>query len=116
MPTGLKVRIASPKGVDGGSATARQLKRARGDKDSLVCVRNIHLIDYLDHGVSPDELRRRASVAYEGSARVLKKEEDWIISLKQWSITISAVFDSGNPAGAADRVKNWAKSIRGEFN
>ena len=70
------------------------------------------LAEYLDHGVSPSELRRRASTAFEGSRKVLKKETDRITHLTQWPMTISAVYAEGNARGAAERVRDWGKSIR----
>jgi hypothetical protein len=70
------------------------------------------LEDYLDLGTSPSELRRRVSAAYEGSVTVLKKEVDRIVRPTEWPMTISVVYAGGNPAGAAERVRCWGRSIR----
>ena len=73
------------------------------------------VIDYLDHGVSTVELRRRAARAYEGKRRVLKPEAERQPVLRQWAMTIADVYIPNHPEGAAGRVRKWGTSIRREF-
>jgi len=82
--------------------------------DVLVGLR-VAVVDYLEHGVTAQELRRRAAKVYEGSKRVLKREGERKPILHPWAMTIAAVYAPG-PIGAAQRVRAWGKSIRAEMN
>ncbi len=73
------------------------------------------LIDHLDNGLSVAEIRRRISNMAEGSVKVLKPEAERHPVLRRWSMTIADVYTPQQPAGAADRVKAWAGSIRQEL-
>lgn len=75
----------------------------------------ISLIDYLDHGVPTQVLRRRANKAYNGKKRVLKQESERHPVLRRWSMTIAEVYKPGQPEGAAGRVRRWASAIRNEL-
>jgi len=73
------------------------------------------LIDRIDNGVSIQELRRRASAVYDGSKRVLKPLAERRPVLRRWERTIAWVYLPEQPAGAAERVRAWAASIRREM-
>lgn len=69
-------------------------------------------IEHLDNGVPVTEIRHRVSNMAEGSVKVRKPETERRPVLRQWSMTIADVYIPDRPAGAADRVKAWAASIR----
>jgi hypothetical protein len=73
------------------------------------------LIDYLDRGISVQEIRRRTSSVYDGKKRVLKPEAERRPVLRRWPITIAHVYLPDRPQGAASRVRAWATSIRDEL-
>ena len=73
------------------------------------------VIGYLDHGVSPAEIRRRTSKSYEGKHRVLKPETERYPVLRHWPMTIADVYLPNHSEGAAGRVRAWGTSIRLEF-
>ena len=73
------------------------------------------LIDYLDHGVPVSELRRRAGRAFGGAQRVLKPEAERRPALRRWRTTIADVYLPEQPAGAAERVRQWAGAIRADL-
>jgi len=75
----------------------------------------IAFIDYLDHGVSAQTLRQRASRAYEGKRRVLKDEADRQPVLRHWGMTIADVYLPDQPQGAVERVRAWAATIRSQL-
>jgi hypothetical protein len=63
---------------------------------------------YLDGHLSIADIRRRA-----GSARrILRPGGPGAPSLRTWSMTIEAVATPDAAAGAADRVRAWAETIR----
>jgi hypothetical protein len=72
-------------------------------------------IDRLDRGVAVEELRRRASRAFEGKRRVLKDERERRPVLRHWSVTLADVYLPDQPEGAAERVRAWAAAIRREL-
>lgn len=72
-------------------------------------------IAHLDQGVPISEIRRRVGQASAGATRVLKPEAERTPVLRHWPMTIAAVYIPDRPAGAADRVKAWAASIRAEL-
>jgi hypothetical protein len=72
-------------------------------------------IEHLDNGVPVTEIRRRVSNLAEGSVKVRKPEADRRPVLRCWPMTIADVYLPDRPAGAADRVKAWAGSIREEL-
>ena len=69
-------------------------------------------IDYLDHGISIEEIRRRATAAFDGSKRVRRDEASVRPALRAWPMTIADVYHGAQPEGAADRVRRWARAIR----
>lgn len=69
-------------------------------------------IAYLDQGVPIGEIRRRVGREAAGAVRVRKPEGERRPRLRQWPVTIADVCSPDRPAGAADRVKAWAASIR----
>lgn len=71
-------------------------------------------VDYLDRGVSVEEIRRRASAATEGAVRVLRDDSARRPVLRTWPMTIADVHGAG-PSNAAERVRRWAAAIRGEL-
>lgn len=83
--------------------------------DEALAGLRIALIDYLDHGVTAEKLRRRASHTYEGKRRVLKAEADRRPVLRRWRMTIADVYLPDQPQGAAARVRAWAAAVRSEF-
>lgn len=72
-------------------------------------------IDHLDNNLPISEIRKRVGKANEGSNRVLKKEHEREPILRNWPMTINKVYIPGLPKGAAQRVRDWAKSIRNEL-
>ena len=79
--------------------------------DEALAGLRVAVMDYLDQGISPAELRRRASQAYEGKRRVLKPENERRPILYQWGSTIADVYLPDHPEGAATRVRAWGASI-----
>ncbi len=69
-------------------------------------------IDYLDHGISIAEIRRRATAAFDGSKRVRRDEASIRPVLRTWPMTIADVYHGAQPDGAAERVRRWAGAIR----
>ena len=70
---------------------------------------------YLDEGVPAAELRRRAARAYQGNRRVLRPGGERQLALRRWPTTIADVYLPDQPDGAAERVRQWARSINGEW-
>jgi hypothetical protein len=70
------------------------------------------LIEHLDRGTAAEELRRRASLRFEGSTRVLKPVSERRPVLLQWDTTIADVYLPDQPESAAERVRGWAAAIR----
>jgi hypothetical protein len=71
-------------------------------------------VDYLDRGVSIDEIRRRASAATAGAVRVRRDESVRKPVRRSWSTTIADVYGRGQPK-AAECVRRWAAAIRREL-
>ena len=69
-------------------------------------------IDHLERGVPVAEIRRRASAAFEGSKRVRRNEASTRPVARTWPMTIADVYHGGEPHGAAERVRRWARAIR----
>lgn len=80
--------------------------------DEALAGLRLALVDYLDHGVSTETLRRRATAVYEGQKRVLKPETERRPLPRQWSMTIVDVYLPDRPQGAAARVRQWAAIVR----
>lgn len=97
------------------TVAAYNLQHSAQFTDEVLAGLRIALIDYLEHGVSTEKLRRRAAYAYEGKRRVLKAKADWQPILRQWPLTIASVYLPDQPTGAADRVRAWATAIRREL-
>lgn len=72
-------------------------------------------VEHIDHGVSTETLLQRARSRFDGATPVRKKEAERTPVLRQWSRTIADVYLPDKPEGAADRVKQWAASIRAEY-
>lgn len=73
------------------------------------------VIDRLDNDVPVHLLRQRMSGLYEGKKRVLKPESERQPVLRHWRMTIADVYLPDQPEGAAERVRQWAATIRSEF-
>src|SRR5262245_41851918 len=73
-------------------------------------------VERLDRGVPVEELRRRAASAYAGERRVLKAPTERRPAPRRWPLTIADVYLPDQPAGAADRVRDWAAAIRLELD
>ena len=69
-------------------------------------------IDYLDRGISIEEIRRRATAAFDGPKRVRRNEASVRPVLRPWPMTVADVYHGGRPEGAAERVRRWAAEIR----
>ena len=72
-------------------------------------------IDYLDRGITVDEIRRRVGRISEGSERVLKDDADQQKVRRPWPMTVADVYAADQPDGAAQRVRVWAASTRQEL-
>jgi hypothetical protein len=72
-------------------------------------------IDYLDHDVPADILRKRVAHSLEGEKKVLKDKAEQKVSYRSWRITIADVYVPDRPEGAAGRVRQWARYIRSEI-
>jgi len=72
-------------------------------------------IDYLENCIGIPEIRQRVSKSSDGQKRVEKPAAERIPILRRWNQTIDSVCGSNTPEGAAQRVKNWAESIRKEL-
>lgn len=72
--------------------------------------------DYLDHGLTVTEIRRRVGAQAQGSARVLKPASERRPVLRHWPLTVADVYIPDQPQAAAERVKAWAASIRHELD
>ncbi|MVX64288.1 hypothetical protein GKZ28_11365 [Clostridium chromiireducens] len=73
------------------------------------------LIEHLDNGLSVAEIRRRNGKSYEGNRRVLKDISKRNLVQRKWKMTISDVYIPHCPERAAERVKEWAATIREEL-
>lgn len=72
--------------------------------------------EHLDHGLPVAEIRRRRMhERFEGSARVMRPKSERQPVLRRWPMTIADVYAGGVPEGAAQRVREWAASIRREL-
>ena len=69
-------------------------------------------IEHIDHGLPPSEIRKRTAALARGSKRVLRREPDRSPVLRRWPMTIADVCIPDRPQGAAQRVRDWARSIR----
>ena len=72
-------------------------------------------VDHLDRGIPVAEIRRRVSAATEGATRVRRDEAAVRPVLRAWRMTIADVYRSADPAGAAERVRRWARAMRAEL-
>lgn len=69
----------------------------------------------MDEGLANYELRKQASNLFDGKKRVLVPKAERRPVLKSWRMTIANVYLPERPAGAAARVRQWAKVIREEM-
>jgi hypothetical protein len=72
-------------------------------------------IEHLDHGLPVPAIRRRMGKAHEGKVRVLRPESERQPVLRTWRMTVADVYMPDRPQGAAQRVRDWAASIRAEL-
>lgn len=87
---------------------------AQFKEEALEWLRSAY-IDHIDHGLPPDEIRRRMSRQYDGAKRVLKPEAERRPVLRVWAMTIADVYIPDRPQGAAARVRAWGKAIRSQL-
>lgn len=73
-------------------------------------------IAHLDSGLPVPEIRRQMGSRFEGSARVLRPKSERQPILRRWAMTIANVYTPDRPDGAAQRVRDWAASIRSELS
>ena len=69
-------------------------------------------VDYLDRGISIAEIRRRAAATFDGAKRVRRDATEIRPVLRTWLMTVADVYGSGDPVGAAERVRRWARETR----
>jgi hypothetical protein len=72
-------------------------------------------VQALDGSAPVEALARRMGTTFQGSTRVLKKEDERHPVSKSWTVTATDVFAGGRPEGAAYRVRRWASSVRAEM-
>jgi hypothetical protein len=70
--------------------------------------------DYLDNGLSTAAIRRRAANAVRGQ-KIVRREDERRVTLREWRMTIADVYRHGQAEGAAERARNWAAAIRREL-
>lgn len=71
-------------------------------------------IDYLDHDVPANILRKRVARSL-GGKKVLKDKAAQKEVPRSWRITIADVYVPDRPEDAARRVRQWARYIRSEI-
>ena len=84
--------------------------------DAALAGLRAHYVEHLDRGTPVAELRHRVGRLAEGSRRILKPENERRPVLCGWRLTVADVYQAGDPAGAAQRVRDWAESIREELS
>ena len=62
-----------------------------------------------------DEIRRRTSSEYDGPKKVLQPAWRQQVILNIWKMTTADVYRPFQPRGTAERVKQWAESVRREI-
>lgn len=72
-------------------------------------------IAHLDDGMPIAEVRRRMSAFADGPVRVARDSAFRNVEPRAWRMTIADVAMPDRPAGAADRVRAWARSVRAEL-
>jgi hypothetical protein len=82
--------------------------------DAIDGLRQVY-VEYLDHGLKVEEIRRRFGQSYAANTRVLKPEAERRPILRSWDMTIADVYLHDQPEGAAERVRSWAASIRAQL-
>ncbi|MCW5876960.1 MAG: hypothetical protein KIS85_08785 [Anaerolineales bacterium] len=87
---------------------------AQFSEDALAGLREA-LAQQIDQGLPAAEIRKRMGASFEGSRRVLKPEAEQQPVLRGWRMTIADVYQGGQE-GAAQRVRDWAASIRAELS
>ncbi len=73
------------------------------------------LIEQVDGELPSSQIRQRMQVRFAGSQRVLKPQGERQAVLRPWTMTIAEVYQGGQAAGAAERVRQWAASLRAEL-
>ena len=84
---------------------------ARFTDEAIAGLRDL-FIAHLDEGLAVSEIRRRVARQAEGATRVLRPRREVRPLLRRWSMTIADVYQGGQPAGAAERVRAWAVAVR----
>ncbi|MBX3047947.1 MAG: hypothetical protein KIT46_07035 [Anaerolineales bacterium] len=72
-------------------------------------------IEQIDLGLPASQIRKRMGGAFEGERRVLKDPAERQPVLRTWKMTIADVYAHGQAEGAAQRVRQWAASLRAEL-
>ncbi len=70
---------------------------------------------FLDRTVTIDEIRQRTSFEHDGPKKVQRPAWGQQIILNRWTMTTADVCRPFQTQGTADRVKQWAESIRREI-
>lgn len=83
--------------------------------DEALAVLRAAFVDHLDRGTATPELLRRVRARFDGSTRVMREASERRPVRRDWELTIDAVHGPG-PAGAPERVRRWAESIRRTFD
>jgi hypothetical protein len=74
------------------------------------------VVAHIDGGLPVSAIRRQVSRVAAGATRVLKPEAERFIVPRHWALTVGHVYDRNNRLGAADRVREWARSARKELS
>lgn len=83
--------------------------------DEALCQLRVAFMGHMDEGMAVSEIRRRMGAMFEGDMKVMKDPSSRKATPRDWRMTIADVFCQGNPQGAADRVRTWAKNLRSEL-
>ena len=84
--------------------------------DSVLTEFRSVFIEHLDNGIPIKEIRRRIGKVSEGKNRILKNESERHPIRYYWKKTISDIYNLNQPENAAQRVRDWAATIRQELN
>ena len=72
-------------------------------------------IDHLDNNLPVPEISKRIAQMSEGKKRVLRDESEQRPILRTWKMTIADVYIPNRPEGVAQRVREWAASVKKEL-
>lgn len=68
-------------------------------------------IENLEGRISIAGIRKRFGEGFTGSRRVLRPEVERKATLRFWEMIVADVYLPGRPEKAAQRVRDWAKSV-----